>query len=374
MIYDKDSVIIAPLGHDLTCEEGGWKAYEDCSRCDHTTYEAIEKLGHDLTSHEAKAPTYSSVGWNAYEDCSRCDYTTYAELPALELDPDFKIRSAYLNLTEDINVIYRVTVPVGYDDPYMVFEFNGRTVTVSESVTDENGRLCYKFEGVNPQCIGDNIHATLYAEVGDETVSVCIESYSVRQYCVNQLAATEDAKLKTLLSDLLVYGEKAQLYRGYKVESPVTAGLELTPTDFATLGELSDRYSLSGEADGRIVWKSAGLYLANDLSICLRIDSNCIEELTFRIKIGGRVKTVSGAELESDGEGGYILTFDGVMANELDRTVTFSAELGGETVGQVLTYSVNSYIKNYVSNADALGELVRALCCYGASATEYAKD
>jgi hypothetical protein len=62
------------------------------------------------------------------------------------------------------------------------------------------------------------------------------------------------------------------------------------------------------------------------------------------------------------------------MANELDRTVTFSAELGGETVGQVMTYSVNSYIKNYASDAGALGELVRALSCYGASATEYAKD
>ena len=382
MIYDKNSVIIAPLGHELTshegkaatCEEGGWKAYEDCSRCEHTTYEAIGKLGHELTSHEAKAPTYSSVGWGAYEDCSRCDYTTYVELPALVLDPEFKIRSAYLNLTEDINVIYRVTVPAGYDDPYMVFDFNGKSYTVSEFVTDENGRLCYKFEGVNPQCIGDNICATLYAEVGDETVSVCIANYSVRQYCVNQLASTEDRKLEALLSDLLVYGEKAQLYRGYKTEALVTAGLELTPTDFGSLGELTDRYSLSGEADGRVVWKSAGLYLANDLSVSLRVASDCIAELTFRIKIGGREQTVSGSSLESDGEGGYILTFDGVMANELDRTVTFSAELDGETVGQVMTYSVNSYIKNYASDAGALGELVRALSCYGASATEYAKD
>jgi hypothetical protein len=196
----------------------------------------------------------------------------------------------------------------------------------------------------------------------------------VRQYCVNQLASTEDEKLEALLCDLLVYGEKAQLYRGYKTEALVTAGLELTPTDFVSLGELTDRYSLSGEVDGRIVWKSAGLYLANDLSVSLRVASDCIAELTFRIKIGSRVKTVSGSSLESDGEGGYILTFDGVMANELDRTVTFSAELGGETVGQVMTYSVNSYIKNYASDAGALGELVRALSCYGASATEYAKD
>lgn len=49
---------LAPLGHDLqpheakaaTCSEGGWKAYETCLRCDYSTFEATEKLGHDLQS------------------------------------------------------------------------------------------------------------------------------------------------------------------------------------------------------------------------------------------------------------------------------------------------------------------------------------
>ena len=108
---------VSALGHDLedhaaqapTCTEIGWNAYETCSRCDYTTYEEIEAtghtpgaaatcttaqtcdvcstvlaeaLGHDLTQHEAKAPTCTEIGWNAYETCSRCDYTTYEEIEA----------------------------------------------------------------------------------------------------------------------------------------------------------------------------------------------------------------------------------------------------------------------------------------------------
>ncbi|MCR4710054.1 MAG: hypothetical protein K5653_07355 [Clostridiales bacterium] len=129
-------VEIAALGHDLihhdakavTCEEKGWDAYDNCSRCDYSTYveipatghtsgeavreneaaatcvaagsydeviyctvcgkelsrtkKAIAALGHDLIHHEAKAATCEEKGWDAYDTCSRCDYTTYIEIPA----------------------------------------------------------------------------------------------------------------------------------------------------------------------------------------------------------------------------------------------------------------------------------------------------
>ena len=82
---------IPAMGHDLTqhaaqaatCTDIGWEAYEDCSRCDYTTYKEIPALGHDLTKHEAQAVTCLEIGWEAYEDCSRCDYTTYNEIPSL---------------------------------------------------------------------------------------------------------------------------------------------------------------------------------------------------------------------------------------------------------------------------------------------------
>ena len=77
------------MQHDAkapTCTGIGWNAYDTCSRCDHTTYQEIPALNHDLVHHDAKAATCTEKGWDAYDTCSRCDYTTYAELPALNHD------------------------------------------------------------------------------------------------------------------------------------------------------------------------------------------------------------------------------------------------------------------------------------------------
>ena len=119
---------VKALDHDLiqheakapNCTENGWKAYETCSRCDHTTYEEIpsnghnheavvteptcteggyttytcagcgdsyvadevDALDHDLIQHEGKDATCGEIGWDAYETCSRCDHTTYKENPS----------------------------------------------------------------------------------------------------------------------------------------------------------------------------------------------------------------------------------------------------------------------------------------------------
>jgi len=120
---------VEALGHNIvkydylapTCEEIGHEAYEECSRCDYTTYieisalghtyEAVvteatcldggytthtcsrcddsyqdsyvEALGHDLTHYEYKAPACEEDGHYAYEECSRCDYTTYMRIAAV---------------------------------------------------------------------------------------------------------------------------------------------------------------------------------------------------------------------------------------------------------------------------------------------------
>lgn len=74
--------IVNHQGKEATCTEDGWQAYETCSRCNYTTYQAIGSLGHDEVPHAAKAPTCTEIGWDAYETCSRCNYTTYVEKSA----------------------------------------------------------------------------------------------------------------------------------------------------------------------------------------------------------------------------------------------------------------------------------------------------
>lgn len=87
---------IGALGHDYateftvdtaaTCTTDGSKS-KHCSRCeDKSEVTVINKLGHDITHHGAQAATCTGIGWSAYDDCSRCDYTTYEEIGALGHD------------------------------------------------------------------------------------------------------------------------------------------------------------------------------------------------------------------------------------------------------------------------------------------------
>lgn len=88
---DRQTVEIPALGHAYVdhagkaanCVETGWDAYQTCTRCDYTSYNATDALGHDKVNHDAKAATCTDIGWNAYETCTRCSYSTYVEIPAL---------------------------------------------------------------------------------------------------------------------------------------------------------------------------------------------------------------------------------------------------------------------------------------------------
>ena len=64
-----------------TCTEAG-SQHKECANCDETEEGTIPALDHNLTQHDAKAPTCTEGGYKAYVTCSRCNYTTYEEIPA----------------------------------------------------------------------------------------------------------------------------------------------------------------------------------------------------------------------------------------------------------------------------------------------------
>ena len=78
--------IITHEGKEATCTEPGYEPYETCENCDYTTYEAISPIGHDEITHEGKAATCTEAGYEPYVTCSRCDYTTYQAINPLGHD------------------------------------------------------------------------------------------------------------------------------------------------------------------------------------------------------------------------------------------------------------------------------------------------
>ena len=280
-----------------------------------------------------------------------------------------KIIGAHLNITENINVCYTVVAPIGSESVYMVFEFNGKTYTVTE-YEEKDGKLVFKFLGVVPQKLGDNIKATLYATKDGETESNVVENYSVKTYCVNMLARTDDAKLKTLLSDLLVYGAKSQLYTGYNVENLVTDGVEgLTPSAYTDVTKTDA--GINGEKNESVSWVGAALRYENEMAMKLVFKADAA--LVLKVSVNGRTVEFTADDFVTDENGNSVVYFRGIMATEYDEVVTAAFYNGETQVGESITYSVNSYVysKQAVTDA-ALAELVKATYNYGVSADNYA--
>ena len=283
----------------------------------------------------------------------------------------FKINSAYLVLSQDINVIYRTTLPDGFTDPRMVFTFNGGDTVVTEYTVDNQGRLCYAFQNINPQKMGDNICATLYATVGGVEVSVCISEYSVRQYCINQLNRNPDANLKRMISDLLVYGEKTQIYQNYKTDALVTDGLTLTPSTFVELDDSYNKQQITGTSDPSVRYSSAKLELSNDMIVLLGITTNDPTPYTFEVTTSSKTIVYTAEDLDYK-DGRYYLSFSGVKATRFDDVITAVIKKDGVQVSQTLQYSVYTYIqKNQNTDNDTLRELLQAIYNYGESAKLY---
>ncbi|MBR5515087.1 MAG: InlB B-repeat-containing protein, partial [Clostridia bacterium] len=77
-----DGTTLEYIFEPATCLEDG-RHYYKCKDCAFIQdEEVIPALDHTYDAHQALEPTCTEIGWEAYEDCSRCDYTTYVELPA----------------------------------------------------------------------------------------------------------------------------------------------------------------------------------------------------------------------------------------------------------------------------------------------------
>ena len=278
------------------------------------------------------------------------------------------LKSAYLHVNQDINVVYTVQIPEGFENARADFEFLGQTYSVNDSYVDDQGRTCFEFRHLTPQYMGEPIDATLTAEMGGYTYSHSNKGYSVRRYCANMLGRSDDDLLRTLLSDTLAYGAAAQSYTGYKTDALVTDGLTLDPSTYP--GISGYRTVFEGTADPSIRWQSASLALSNNMCMEFRFCAEDIEGLSISITVDGRTRTFT--EFTHEEGNSYSVSFCGIYASEYNATVYASFSRNGAPVGNTLKYSVNTYICSMQNSSDEkLSNLVKALYNYGASALVY---
>ena len=277
----------------------------------------------------------------------------------------FAITNAFLNITNDLNLVYRVYLPAGYANPTATFAVDEHTFTVNEYTLDENGLYCFMLSAIGPHRMADTVTATVSATYNDAIVTVTNNTLSVKSYAdMVRAQNAENAELIALLDALLVYGANAQVYMGHNTDSLVAELGELAEIPEGTIeknGTTNTDYSIV----------SAGLRLGGAFDFGVQIKAADLTGLTLKITKGGVEKTVTLTEDMKVGEY-YVVYYNGLIASELDESVTFTLVQNGEQIGKSLTLTANAYLAALqTSENTALASLTKALYAYGVAANIY---
>ena len=342
--------------------------------CDHENWDGGWCTNCWMSCEHSWTYTYTKNGAHTFTCSGICG----ASVTVADVDGQkFGLKGASPVLSDDIVMVYETFIPAGFSDAYMVFEFNGETFYAWESeYVAATGRTCFRFPGLNPQKMGDNISATLYAYVEGYEVSVSMATYSMVQYCDRQLKnASTSAALRTALSDLLVYGEMNQIYEDYKTDALCTSllseGVVLTPSTFPAAG-VDASWNVQGMSGTKLedcTFTGVGVTLGAKIVIGLNVTCTDIERFSFKVTIGDMTYDVAGSDLVPTGvENKYVLNFDKITAIQLGETITFTIWEGDVQVSRTATYSVYSYIYKNQNAADTnLVNLLKAIYNYGES-------
>jgi len=363
----------------------------DSTRVTKIAFDILDKNGNSLFSFTKgktvvykleEAPLAKAVGLSYSGECaSRHSDETSGEvmlsaLSAGEISVSVDTREkprftgAYVSLGDSISLIYRVSIPQGYSAPALSVQFEECEYTVSPDEVSF-GVYDYRFTEIMPYQMNDSVSAALTLKYEDGTdVTVSNRGMSIRKYYEAALVYYPDnTKLMTLLSDMLSYGARAQLYKGYKTDSLATDELDtLTPSEYEAAPSV---FSVSAHSEDTR-FNGAALYCTDSMGVYITFFST-LDNAKVRISLNGRTVEHEVGELTANQDGMYRILYTDIMAYEFSDTIT--AELiNGDTGDAVssLTYSVNSYVTENMDNSDTvLVDMLRAIQCYGNSAKEY---
>lgn len=295
------------------------------------------------------------------------------------------IDAADVKLGDDISIKYFATLDPTHVGAQMKFTMNGKETVVDGVAGEGENEYVYVFEGVAPQCMGDNIKAELVFE--GTTVAVK-DNYSVLSYCKNMLASnaaelgitqTKFDAMKTLIADLLEYGAKAQLYKGYKTNALVNAGIE-GKTEFTELTKTVKRAWETIYFDD-VKFVAAGVYFDYTNALFVKFTAPGMTDEDIRVNFNNDTYySLSDCELIDEATSTYLLKLDNVSVLDYGSSFNIYLEwydaedLEDWDQQQRFRYSVNSYVYSMQGSENtAMADLAKALYNYGASAVAYSE-
>ena len=298
-----------------------------------------------------------------------------------------------LLIGNDLTITYLVNL-TDCMNPWVKFQFYNddikgyTTVEVKNygtaTVEGPDGRpvevFTFDFTGVNPQRMTDTLKATVYAE--DESGNVVeyqVADYSVAQYCSNKLAKLgQDDSLRKLIGNLVAYGAAAQVYQNYRTDNLVSTVVSgAVSTDYTDRLSSVTRYTGKVTGAAGVTIKGKTLVLSNTFAVRVYFTVNegvDIANVSFNVTANGKTDTVNSFE-KDEKLGYYYFDYANLNATQLDSEVKFESFVNETGVGDMVTYSVNTYLAKKMPNYDKSSnayKLMAELFNYGCACTEYA--
>ena len=364
---------IAPLGHSYTYVDNGDDTHTATCTCGDALVESHNFVEGTCIcgAVEVTGPTLDSS-------------LSFGANLVLENDLTMKFRVRSNKLTSyDISTAYilvqRDVYATGAKEPTV-------ETTVISDYSVEGDRLVFSYPGIAAAQMNDNITAVLYVKdaKGKEFVGPNVET-SVTANLNGLLGAyAADAKMVTLIMDMVNYGAAAQIYFDRHTDALANETYEnfityasYASADFTTqLENLATTENTEGKAGKLNLGLDLGTRIGIQYKVTVPANVNA-EDVTLVITDaeGKEIETLAVGGNATDNKGRYIVNFYGNTSTQMRRMVYATAYANGEAITGTYGYTVSTYAWGIQENASLqpaeLVAVTRALMLYGDSAANY---
>ena len=229
---------------------------------------------------------------------------------------------------------------------FMMFNDDIKVKAAGTRTLNDVTYVVFKYENIAPKDMADVVNAKLYVN----GVLTSYMDYSVKNYCQYVLTNTTSESLKTLLSDLLVYGAEAQTLANESADSLITNGIigltpSKSPEEMTVLQKEELKNDLSRGATASL--RDSKLVMDNGIELHFNVDlpkGAKASEYTVCLTVNGRdieVPIISKATLM--GFDNRVL-FKGIYSYELFDSVQVNIYRNSIRVSDSMSLSLADYI------------------------------
>ena len=265
---------------------------------------------------------------------------------------------------------------------------------VTSYVVADNGALMFSYDKLAAKELNDKVYATLYAVQDDGKVVFGTPTpISAAEYAISTFGLyANDARLQTLMVDMLNFGAAAQNEFDYRTDALANSNMSATMAAKATKDNVSLSNGMKLYDDGlssdKVIIKSASLSLDNEININfyaeIKGDIKKAELLIFDEYTAGGVYDKNTASKRTDmvpHEDMYAGFITGIAAKSMRdlyyARVYVQFEDGTEAYSGIGQYSVESYawqVRNGSGFSSKLKLLMEEMMKYGDSAKMYMEN